>query len=130
MELDEVLRRRRMVRAYDPSRPVPDLRSTPCWPPPLRAPSAGFTQGTSLLVLTGAEDRAAYWAATADPRPTTVGCAGMRTAPVLILVWTSQAGLPGPLRRAGQGLDRSRSGSLVGARTGTSTPGWRRWRRC
>ena len=74
MEFDAVLRRRRMVRAYDPTRPVPDAASTRCSPPRVRAPSAGFTQGVSLLVLSAAEDRAAYWAATAS-RELRAGCA-------------------------------------------------------
>ena len=63
----EVLRRRRMVRAYDPTRPVPAADRGRRPGRRLRAPSAGFTQGCSFLVLTG-EDRAAYWAATADRR--------------------------------------------------------------
>ncbi|GAA2111456.1 hypothetical protein GCM10009841_34280 [Microlunatus panaciterrae] len=89
MELAEVVRRRRMVRAYDPSRPVPAddvewvLRSA------LRAPSAGFTQGVSLLVLDAHDQRSTFWAATSDPAGDNSWLRGMRTAPVLILIWTS-----------------------------------------
>lgn len=89
MELGTVLRRRRMVRSYDPTRPVPGDALDQVCAAALRVPSAGFTQAVSLLVLTSAEQRAAYWAAAAE-RDTT-WLAGMRTAPVLILVWTSQA---------------------------------------
>jgi nitroreductase len=52
-------------------------------------PSAGFTQGVSLVVLTGAEQRAAYWDA-ATTGTDTRWLTGMRSAPVLILVWTNQ----------------------------------------
>jgi nitroreductase len=89
MELGTVLRRRRMVRAYDPARPVPADALDQVCAAALRVPSAGFTQAVSLLVVTSAEQRAAYWDVTAE-RDTT-WLAGMRTAPVLILVWTNRA---------------------------------------
>jgi nitroreductase len=55
----------------------------------LRVPSAGFTQGVSLLVL-DRSDRDRYWAVTTDPAVAPDGwLTGMRTAPVLVLVWTS-----------------------------------------
>ena len=44
MELAEVLRRRRMVRAYDPERPVPPEAGRRRVRGGARAPSAGFTQ--------------------------------------------------------------------------------------
>ena len=88
MEFDAVLRRRRMVRAYDPTRPVPDAALDAVLAAAVRAPSAGFTQGTSFLVLSAPEDRAAYWAATANRESGWLR--GMRAAPLLTLVWTSQ----------------------------------------
>ncbi len=103
MEFAEVLRRRRMVRAYAPDRPVPtELLDRVC-AAALRVPSAGFTQGVSLLVLTGAEQCGSYWDTAGDvPAEPVDGpsgevrtpgrwLAGMRTAPVLILVWTNQS---------------------------------------
>ena len=66
MEFDAVLRRRRMIRSYDPSRAVSALRVDAVLAAARRAPSAGFTQGTSFLVLSASEDRAAFWAATAN----------------------------------------------------------------
>ena len=42
-----MLRRRRMVRAYDPARPVPAEALDAVLAAALRAPSAGFTQGVS-----------------------------------------------------------------------------------
>jgi nitroreductase len=88
MELREVLRRRRMVRAYAADRPVPPEKLEAVTAAALRVPSAGFTQGVSLLVLTSAEQRAAYWSIAAERETTWL--AGMRNAPVLILVWTSR----------------------------------------
>lgn len=84
-----MLRRRRMVRTYDTTRPVPADALDQVCAAALRVPSAGFTQAVSLLVLTSAEQRAAYWAVAAERETTWL--AGMRTAPVLILVWTSRA---------------------------------------
>jgi nitroreductase len=90
VELGEVLRRRRMVRAYAPDQAVPgELLERVC-AAALQVPSAGFTQGVSLLVLAGADERAAYWDAAAGTAPSR-WLAGMRTAPTLVLVWTSQA---------------------------------------
>lgn len=88
MELSEALRRRRMTRRYDPARPVPPAVVDPVVAAALRAPSAGFTQGVSLLVLDDPADRDAFWAATSR-RPSR-WLDGMRTAPVLVLVWTSR----------------------------------------
>jgi nitroreductase len=88
VELTEALRRRRMVRRYDPQRPVPADVLEVVLAGAFRAPSAGFSQGVSLLVLTGAADRDAFWAATADGGSRWLD--GMRTAPVLVGVWTSR----------------------------------------
>ena len=61
MEFGQVLRRRRMIRSYDEARPVPSQAIDAVLAAALRAPSAGFTQGVSLLVLTEATDREAFW---------------------------------------------------------------------
>ncbi len=83
-----MLARRRMVRRYDPDRPVPDAAVERVLAAAVRAPSAGFTQAVSYLVLTG-DDVAAYWSVTVDPgREPDRWLAGLRTAPVLIVVWT------------------------------------------
>ena len=88
MEFGQVLRRRRMIRSYDETRAVPPQAIDAVLTAALRAPSAGFTQGLSLLVLTTAADREAFWRLTAEAE--TAWLRGMRTAPVLILVWTSE----------------------------------------
>ena len=94
MELAEAFRRRRMVRRYDPDRPVPTEALEAVLTAALRTPSAGFTQGVSLLVLDTAAGRDAFWTAStppgADPEHPSRWLAGLRTAPVLVLVWTSR----------------------------------------
>lgn len=78
-----------MVRSYDPARPVPDEAVDRLLTAALRAPSAGHTQGVTFLVLRRPADVAAFWSATAGPGAPDRWLLGMRTAPVLVLVWTS-----------------------------------------
>src|SRR3954451_24786336 len=86
MEFAEVMRRRRMVRSYE-DRPIPDDVIDRVLGAGLRAPSAGFTQGTELLVLERPEDRELFWSLTVDaewrarrPRPQ-----GLARARVIVL---------------------------------------------
>lgn len=88
MEFREVLRRRHMIRSYQENRPVPTDAVEAILRAALRAPSAGFTQGVSLLVLGPAAERETFWQVVADTDTTWLR--GMRTAPVLVLVWTSE----------------------------------------
>ncbi|MFL6099865.1 MAG: nitroreductase family protein [Actinomycetales bacterium] len=67
MELSEVIRRRRMVRAYDPDRPVAAAVVDALLHNAVRAPSAGFSQGWDFLVLRSKQDRDRFWTATVDP---------------------------------------------------------------
>jgi nitroreductase len=90
MEFSDVIRGRRMVRSYDPDRPVPVEILDQLVSAALRAPSAGHTQGVSLLVLQDRSAVDAYWRATSTPGAADRWLRGMRTAPVLILIWTSQ----------------------------------------
>jgi len=86
MEFSHVVRRRHMVRRYDPERPVPHEVLQACFENAVRAPSAGFSQGWDFVLLTGTADRTAFWAATAeDPDQPDAWLAGMMTAPVVIL---------------------------------------------
>ena len=57
MEFAEVVRRRRMVRDYDPDRPVPAEVRERLLEHAIRSPSAGFSQGWAFLVLETAEER-------------------------------------------------------------------------
>ncbi|HEV2780088.1 MAG TPA: nitroreductase family protein [Actinophytocola sp.] len=56
MEFQDVVRRRRMVRRYDPDRPVPPEVVDRILHNAVRAPSAGFSQGWGFLVLDTPED--------------------------------------------------------------------------
>jgi nitroreductase len=90
MEFDEVVRRRRMVRVFDPDRPLPADLVEKIVQHGLRAPSAGFSQGWSFLVLTEPEDRDRYWAVTTAAGKVEPGWRGewlerMRTAPLIVV---------------------------------------------
>jgi nitroreductase len=85
MEFTEVVRRRRMVRDYDPDRPVPaDVRER-LLEHAIRAPSAGFSQGWAFLVLETAEERDRFWTATTDAGTPDGWLTRMRRAPLLIV---------------------------------------------
>ncbi|HEX3207555.1 MAG TPA: nitroreductase family protein [Propionibacteriaceae bacterium] len=88
MDFADVLRRRRMIRAYQEARPVPAEALDAVLAAALRAPSAGFTQGVSLVVLSSAPERETFWRVVAHADSTWLR--GMRTAPVMVLVWTSE----------------------------------------
>jgi nitroreductase len=90
MEVAEAIRRRRMVRSYDPARQVPRAALDALLEAALRAPSAGFAQGVSLLVLVEPEDRSAFWAAATPNGRESRWVRRMRSAPLLLTVWTSQ----------------------------------------
>jgi nitroreductase len=89
VEFADVVRRRRMVRDYDPGRPVPpDVRDR-LLEHAIRAPSAGFSQGWAFLVLETPEERERFWTA-ATPGLTDGGTPDgwltrMRRAPLLIV---------------------------------------------
>jgi len=85
MEFAEVVRRRRMVRRYDPDRPVPPELISRLLDYAIRAPSAGFSQGWGFLVLAEAADRDLFWQVTGRPGAEDRWLSGMRTAPVLVV---------------------------------------------
>ncbi|GIE35518.1 hypothetical protein Ait01nite_085630 [Actinoplanes italicus] len=92
MDFDEVVRRRRMVRGYDPDRPIPPELVDKIVRHGLRAPSAGFSQGWSFLVLTSPEDRGLYWSSTAeDAGPAEGWLARMRDAPLIIVALSNKS---------------------------------------
>lgn len=91
MEFSEVLRARRMERNFDTRAVDPDALHA-ILDASRRVPSAGFTQGTELLVLEGPSQAALFWDATlphaersAFPWP------GLLRAPVLILPCSSKS---------------------------------------
>jgi nitroreductase len=86
VEFTDVVRKRRMIRRYDPERPVPAHVINTALSNAIRAPSAGFSQGWDFVVLTKPEERQTYWAATTNPdvEPDS-WLVAMLSAPALIL---------------------------------------------
>ncbi len=77
-----------MVRAYDPTRPVPpDVRDR-LLANALHAPSAGFSQGWGFLVLESSTDRELFWAATTEEGDSDSWLSGMTAAPLLIVCFS------------------------------------------
>jgi nitroreductase len=95
VDFAEVVRRRRMVRDYDPDRPVPADVVDRLLEHAIRAPSAGFSQGWAFLVLSGAEDRDLFWSVTTEPSPTRPDAPDgwltrMSRAPLLVVVLSNK----------------------------------------
>jgi nitroreductase len=84
VELREAIRRRRMVRRFEP-RPLPAEVLGRVLESALHAPSAGFSQGLDLVVLEGPEAVSDFWRATADPRFGRPYSSAEPTAIVLVL---------------------------------------------
>jgi nitroreductase len=85
MEFGDVVRRRRMVRDYDPDRPVPAEVRERLLEHAIRAPSAGFSQGWAFLVLESPEERDRFWTATTGDGTPDGWLTRMRRAPLLIV---------------------------------------------
>ncbi|WBB77839.1 nitroreductase family protein [Micromonospora sp. WMMD882] len=86
MEFRDVVRRRRMVRNYDPDRPVPPDVVDRLLDHAVRAPSAGFAQGWGFLVLDEPADRDRFWAAATPERGgRSRWLEGMRRAPLIVV---------------------------------------------
>ncbi|MFI9556453.1 nitroreductase family protein [Nonomuraea endophytica] len=82
-EFQEVVRRRRMVRNYDPDRPVPAEIRERILGNALHAPSAGFSQGWAFLVLEEPQDIERFWKLSSDEADE--WGKGLRRAPLLII---------------------------------------------
>jgi nitroreductase len=91
VEFRDLVRRRRMVRNYDPSRPVPPEVRDRILAHAVRAPSAGFSQGWGFLVLEEPADRERFWRAT-TPEDTTDNrwLRDMRNAPLIIVAHSNK----------------------------------------
>ena len=93
MEFTEVVRSQRMVRRYDPDRPVPREVVERCLANAVRSPSAGFSQGWDFLVLSTVGERDAFWASTTEAdAPSDRWLDGIRKAPVLVLCLSHKDG--------------------------------------
>jgi nitroreductase len=91
VEFADVVRRRRMVRDYDPDRPVPAEVRERVLEHAIRAPSAGFSQGWAFLVLESPQERERFWAATTDGGAPDRWLTRMRRAPLLIVPLSHKA---------------------------------------
>ena len=89
MDLSELVRRRRMVRSYDPDRPIDRETVSELLRLAIRAPSAGHTQGWRFLVLDDITSRERFWTATTEGE-TDSWLTRMRTAPVLVLCFSDK----------------------------------------
>ncbi|MET7399804.1 nitroreductase family protein [Dactylosporangium sp. NPDC005572] len=86
MELSDVIRRRRMVRNYDPDRPVPAELVDKLLGYAVHAPSAGFSQGWEFLVLDTPAALERFWAVTTPEDALPSGwLEGMSRAPVIVV---------------------------------------------
>ena len=119
MELQEVLRRRRMVRAYD-GRPVDRAVLGRVLDAARRAPSAGNSQGLDRVVLAGPEETARYWDVALPAGPDREGFRwqGLLAAPVLVLpVVAAEA-------YAARYADADKAGSGLGSVEAWPVPYW------
>ena len=82
MNLDEVVRRRRMVRSFQ-RRELPPTLVERLTRNALRAPSAGFSQGWAFLVLEGYAQTAPFWQ-TVGPDESDFAWPGLLNAPLLV----------------------------------------------
>ncbi len=89
MEFQDVVRRRRMVRTYE-DRPVPLDSIERIVGNCLRAPSAGFAQGTAYLVLSTPEEVARFREAVTPEKDAANWLAANVRAPVLIVVLSNK----------------------------------------
>jgi nitroreductase len=89
MELRDAVRRRRMVRSYDPDRPVPRDMLESLLELAIRAPSAGHTQGWRFLVLDDMTSRSRFWATTSDDPPD-AWLKRMQRAPALVIFFSDK----------------------------------------
>jgi nitroreductase len=114
VEFVDAVTRRRMVRAFDPQRPVPaelvdDLLALAC-----RAPSAGNSQGWHFVVLEG-DDTERFWNASLPPeRRQGFGWPGLLDAPVLVC----------PVADPSAYVDRYGEADKAATGLGTSAEAW------
>ena len=89
MELAEAVRRRKMCRNFS-HRPVPGDVVDRLLDQAVRAPSAGYTQGWSFLVLEGPQQVGRFWEAMADEQwRRDPSLPGLMKAPVVVVPWCS-----------------------------------------
>ncbi|SDD91894.1 nitroreductase family protein [Auraticoccus monumenti] len=87
--LAALLARRRMVRDFDPGAGVPVELLEAVLDAGLTAPSAGHAQVVTAVVLAD-QQVSGFWSVTSEPGADSAWLRGMRRAPVLITLWTSE----------------------------------------
>ena len=85
MELQDVIRRRRMVRRYDMTRPVSSEIVQRIVRNALQAPSAGFSQGWGFLVLDTPDDIARFRLSVTPDRDAETWRAANVEAPLIVV---------------------------------------------
>jgi len=114
VDFDAVVRRRRMVRSFEPT-PIADDVLRRVLRAGLRAPSAGNTQGTDLVVLAGPAQTARYWDVTLpSERRDRFPWPGLLRAPVLVI----------PLASPGAYVERYREPDKASSGLGAGAEAW------
>jgi nitroreductase len=114
VEFEEVVRRRRMVRAFAPD-PVPAELIDELLDLARRAPSAGNTRSVEFLVLEGAEQTSRYWAVTLpESERADFAWPDLPDAPVIVVVWVDPDAY----------VARYREPDKTGTGLGTDTSAW------
>jgi nitroreductase len=90
MEFQDVVRKRRMVRSFEP-RPLPTEIVERMLSNAQRAPSAGFSQGWAFLALDGQDQTQRYWDAVGPDDPATSKWGDLFNAPLLIVCFSDKA---------------------------------------
>ncbi len=110
-----------MTRSYDPSREVGDEALLTLLGAAATAPSAGLTQGWDVVVLRSGPAREGFWrsAGSAEPGEEDRWTAGMRTAPVLLVVVTD----PGAYERRYAAPDKTRAAAEAAVERPAGAPG-------
>jgi nitroreductase len=109
MDFQEVVRRRRMVRSFEPA-PIPAAVLERILANGLHAPSAGFTQGFAFLVLEGEEQTERFWSVTfaGEERRRTFAYPRLFDAPVLVIPLSSKEAYLDRYAEADKGVDDRR----------------------
>src|SRR5438045_4677064 len=90
MEFQDVVRRRRMVRSFDPRALPPEVVGRILLNAQ-RAASAGFSQGWAFLVLEGAEQTQVYWEAVGPTDSDAFRWQDLFKAPLLIVCLSNKS---------------------------------------
>ncbi|HEX6444428.1 MAG TPA: nitroreductase family protein [Streptosporangiales bacterium] len=91
MDFQDVVRRRRSVRRYDLSRPVPPEVTDRILRNALKAPSAGFSQGWGFLALDTPEDVARFRAAATPEQDADNWFAAKVEAPLIVVAHSNKS---------------------------------------